>query len=182
MELLINAIGIINIIITAIIFLFKEKRNILTCFIIYDTCLIIEYMLSESLTETIVCVIALIKVVVYLIFEIKKIEPKLYVVIIFEILLIITAIFTWENWFSLLFLFSVMITTFATWQNNNTIIRVSYVVAGLLCIIDYAFTGLYTVILSESISICSALVGIFLYDIFKVQNRKQTQNEDLKQE
>lgn len=180
MEVLINAIGIVNLIITAITFLFKDKRKILICFFVYDICLIAQYIFSDRLTETIVCVIATIKVLVYLFFDVKKIEPKLYVVLIFELLLIVTGIMTWENWFSLLFMFAVMITTFASWQNNNTIMRLAYIVAGLLCVVNYIFTGLYTMILSECISIGSAVVGIFLYDIFKVQNREKGQKIESK--
>ena len=180
MEIIINIIGVINLIITGITFLFKEKRKILICFILYDICLIAQYIIGSRLTETIICIIAMVKASVYLFFDIKNTEPKLYVVLIFELLLIVTGILTWENWFSLLFMVAVMITTFASWQNNNTIMRIAYIVAGVLCIVNYIFTGLYTMILSECISIGSAVVGIFLYDVFKVQNRGESKKLDSK--
>ena len=175
MDLVINILGIFNLLITIITFIFKEKKQILLCFLAYDILLITQYALIGRLTELIVCIIAAIKVITYFIFAIKKISPKLFVVLIFEALILLTGILTWQNWSSLVYMIAAMITTYASWQNSETILRVGYIIACSLYIINYLVIGTYMLILSEAVYIGSAVVGIILYDILKVQNKKANQ-------
>lgn len=175
MKIAVLVLGIIETIICVVCFLFKKKQNFLICLETYNLLLLTQYIIQGYLTECIVIGVDIIKVLVFFLFDIKNKKPQIWVVIIFEIAMIAIGIFTFSNWFSIFLIVSSMISTFAAWQPNMFVLRISYIICSLLVITNYIFTGLYTTIIAESISLLSSLILIIKYYVInpKIKLKKE---------
>lgn len=98
-------------------------------------------------------------------YEKKDKKPNIFVCLTFFALIIGGFVFTFDNYFSLLVLLSSLISTFAIMQNSMLVLRISYIVCSLLLITNYAFTGLYTTIIAEGITLVSAIISLLRYHI-----------------
>lgn len=120
--------------------------------------------------------IDILKVAIFFVFDYKNKKPQLWIVVLFEIAMIgvLTLIFV---------ILSSMISTFAAWQPNMFILRLSYILCSVLLISNYVFTGLYTTILAEAITLVSSVVSIIKYHIVDPRREKieiaKLQTEDL---
>lgn len=175
MKIAILVLGIIETIICVICFFFKKKQNFLICLEVYNLLLLTQYIIQGYLTECIIVGVDIVKVLVFFLFDIKNKKPQIWVIIIFEIAMIAIGIFTFSNWFSIFLIVSSMISTFAAWQPNMFVLRLSYIICSLLVITNYVFTGLYTTIIAESISLLSSLISIIKYYVIdpKIKLKKE---------
>lgn len=187
MKIAVLVLGIIETIICVVCFFFKKKQNFLICLEVYNLLLLTQYIIQGYLTECIVIGVDIIKVLVFFLFDIKNKKPQIWVVIIFEIAMIAIGVFTFSNWFSIFLIVSSMISTFAAWQPNMFVLRISYIICSLLVITNYIFTGLYTTIIAESISLLSSLVSIIKFYVIdpkiklKKENAEQISNSDFQE-
>lgn len=188
MKIAVLVLGIIETIICVVCFFFKKKQNFLICLEVYNLLLLTQYIIQGYLTECIVIGVDIIKVLVFFLFDIKNKKPQIWVVIIFEIAMIAIGVLTFSNWFSIFLIVSSMISTFAAWQPNMFVLRISYIICSLLVITNYIFTGLYTTIIAESISLLSSLVSIIKFYVIdpkiklKKENAGQIPNSDFQNE
>ena len=106
MQILIQGLGIIVLIICVSAFFFKKKEYFLACILLYNIILAVQYVLLSYYTEFIICILAIIKDIVYFIYSKKHLKPSIFVLVIFISLFVLSSIFTWENWFSIFILFS----------------------------------------------------------------------------
>lgn len=182
MEKLIFALGIIEILICIACFFFKKKQHMLICLLIYNLILFLQYILQSYLTESLLIIIDIIRSVVFFIFAIKNLKPNLFVIILFEILAVGCCFATWQNWFSVFVLAASMISTYSYWQKNMLIIRILSIVASILLILNYVFTGLYTTIIAETITFMASFISIIVYrkELFNKTNNEQSENSEQK--
>lgn len=169
--------GIIQIIICSIAFFFKEKRHFLICNCTYNLILVLQYLIQGYFTELTLIFIDISRAILFYMFEVKNKKPNVYIIVVIEILYLIVGIITFENWFSIFVIISSMLGTFAQWQSNMFVLRVSYIICSVLLILNYIFTGLYATIIAESISLMSALISIIKYSIIdkKIDKSKSLQ-------
>lgn len=167
MDIFVQIIGLVLIIICAVSFFFKKKEQFLICLIIYNLLVFLQYVLQQQLTESIITIIGVIREITFFVYEKKDKKPKLLILVLFEIMFVLIGVVTYQNLYSLPVIFSSMLSTFAQWQSNMFVLRVVYSVCSILVIINYAFTGLYTSIIAEAISLISSISSIFKYHILK---------------
>lgn len=169
--------GIIQIIICSIAFFFKEKRHFLICNCTYNLILVLQYLIQGYFTELTLIFIDISRAILFYMFEVKNKKPNVYIIVVIEILYLIVGIITFENWFSIFVIISSMLGTFAQWQSNMFVLRVSYIICSVLLILNYIFTGLYATIIAEAISLMSALISIIKYSIIdkKIDKSKSLQ-------
>lgn len=172
MEWIVQGLGIIALIICIISFFFKKKEHFLVCILIYNAIVAVQYILQGYHTEWIICILAIVKDIVFFIYTKRNIKPNIFILLAFEILFVVASIITWENWFSIFILLSTMLGMYGSWQNNMLFLRLSYLVGSVLLIINYAFTGLYSTILAEVVTFVSGLVSIYVYHIKKNKNNQ----------
>lgn len=173
MNLMVQIIGIFVIIICAISFFFKKKKDFLLCLISYNILVCVQYILQNCVTELIVTIVSIFVSALFYFYDIKDKKPNIIIIIILELLYLTIGIFTFQNWYSIFVIISSMIGLFAQWQNNMLILRLSYVICSILLIVNYVLTGLYTTIIAEGISFISALISIFKFYVFKDNNKKE---------
>ena len=167
MNNIILILGIIFSIVSLATFLFKDKFIILTWFLIANVIILIQYLLTDCIVECLIVAASIIKTVVFMIYAKLQIKPNLYVVIIFEVLMLVCGIIVWSSWFSLLFLIASMISTYASWQDDLLLMKILYAISSVFYIINYICTGLYTNIIAEVGIMLSAIIGIIIYDVNK---------------
>lgn len=180
MDIAILIIGIFFSIISLSSFFFKNKFLILTCFLVTNILMLIQYILQNRILEIAIVGVAIAKTVVFMIYAKKQLKPNLIVIVVFEALMLVCGILTWSDWFSILFLLASMLNTYASWQDNMFIMRLLYIVSALLMITNYVCTGLYANILAKVGTIVSAICGIVIYDILKKKKLPVSTVDDTK--
>lgn len=163
--------GIIQIILCVIAFFFKQKKQFLICNITYNTILTIQYLVQGYFTELYIVLIDVIRTLIFFGFDIKNKKPNIYIIILFEIVYLSIGILTFENWFSIFAILCSLLSTFAQWQSNMLVLRISYIICSTLIIINFIFTGLYTTIIAEAIAMGSAIISILKYYVFNKNSK-----------
>lgn len=176
MTIFIQILGIIEIIICCIAFFFKKKWQFLICLLIYNAITFVQYILQGFYTETIITAICIVRIIVFYIYDIKNKKPNIWVCGIFFALMIGGSVITFENYFSLLALGASLIGTYAIIQDNMLVLRLAYIVCSILLIINFVFTGLYTNIIAEAISLVASVISVFKYHV--LTKREENQNID----
>lgn len=176
MDVIFIILGVLQIIVCSMIFIFKEKHKMILCLIFYNILLLFQYLFQNYITETIVILVDLIRCITFFIFAYKNLKPNKLVILLFEIATVTCCIVTWQNWFSIFIALASMITTFSYWQQNLTVIRILGLISSVLIITNYIFTGLYMAIIAEAIIFTSALISLVLYSKKNKKNKAKEQS------
>lgn len=145
----------------------KKKSTILTFYTIDNIALVIMYLLFKRFTTACICVIAVIRTIVYLIFAIKNIKPNVFVLLAFEVAFVITVIITWQDALDLLPMFASMTTCYASWQDKTSILRIGFIINPTLYIIYKIIIRAYISIIPEAILLITNLCALIYYNILK---------------
>ena len=99
------------------------------------------------------------------------------VLVIFQVALVVSTIFTWQNWLSLIPYAATAIKTWSTWQADmKWIRRTSLFAQG--CMIAYNLTaGMYTGALTEACNFTSTAVAMWRYDRPKKARESESEAE-----
>lgn len=165
MKIACDIIAYIALAFTVIGLLSKNKDRCMLFISIYNLLILLTYILMGLLSGSIMVVIASARSITFYIFSKKKIKPNIFVFLGFEIVSIVALALSWESLLSIILLVNLVLTTFTNWQNNMTILRLGMAISGVLLIVYDICVGAYTLIISESIFLLSALISIVKYDI-----------------
>lgn len=125
------------------------------------------YFFLDQVAGACLAVAAIIRTVVFYLYEVFKIKPNKYVFLIFEVSFIIIAGITWKSPIDSLILISIVMFTFTTWQDNMYVMRIGMVLDPIILIIYNSLIGAYVSIAGEMLCLIAAIVAIFYYDIYK---------------
>ena len=84
-ETIVFLIGIIQIGISIACYCFKKKWQMQFCVFSFNILILIQFILKKQYTEVALVMVDLVKIFIFLIFDIKKWKPNLAIVIFFEI-------------------------------------------------------------------------------------------------
>lgn len=122
--------GLIILILTVISVQFKTKEKIVMCFVFANVVAAVQYFLLSAFTGAVISVINAIRCIVFYYYKKKEMKPSLIILVIFELIAIISGIFTWQNIWSLIPIIVTVIYTYGLWQDNVTVIRITTGIAG----------------------------------------------------
>lgn len=128
----------------------------------------IAYIFLSAWTGFAMCVVALIRNIIFLLDEKKngkreKINKMdIIVLIILYIISIISAIFTYEGFFSLLSVFATMLYTFSVWQKKTNIYKLLGIPIGILWVLYNIYIFSIFGIILESILLMCSITGYLL--------------------
>lgn len=159
---------IIMYVLLALTYYAKDRRKVLILSFLSLVANGIAYIFLSAWTGFAMCVVALIRNIIFLLDEKKngkreKINKMdIIVLIILYIISIISAIFTYEGFFSLLSVFSTMLYTFSVWQKKTNIYKLLGIPIGILVVLYniYIFS-IFGIVLESIILICS-IIGYLL--------------------
>lgn len=152
---------IINYLLLAMTYYVKNRKKILIISFMSLLANTIAYILLNAWTGVAMCLVALIRNIIFLIGEhknkVNKITKKdIIILIILYIISIISAIFTFDGYLSLLSVFATMLYTYSVWQKNPKTYKLLGIPVGILWILYNLYVkSLFGTILESALLVCS---------------------------
>lgn len=105
----------------------------------------------------------------YIFMQSEKIKRKIYVfvLIIFESIIILNCIYTWNGMISLLPTIGSIIRTYCLWQSNMKLVRISGITTGILYGLYYLYYQSWFIVAGDIILLITSIISIYKYDIKK---------------
>lgn len=154
-----NMIGVIALILTLLSYQNNNKSKFLLWQILANLTLAIQYLLLNATSAVVAILIALTRNIVFFKFENKNKEIPLYILILFEIAVLIFGVFTFDGIISLFPVIITMLFSYAAWQKKITDTYLICVLVMILYIIYNFYVGAYVSIISNILELSSAVIG-----------------------
>lgn len=96
-----------------------------------------------------------------------KIKRKIYVFILvmFESIIVLNCIYTWNGIISLLPTIGSIIRTYCLWQSNMKLVRISGITTGILYGLYYSYYQSWFIVAGDIILLFTSIISIYKYDI-----------------
>lgn len=149
----------------------KEKYKIMLWFTLSNLSLLITYFLLGRTLGAILVFGATIRTVVYFAYARKNIRPSFIIMAFFETYFITLSFITMKDYADLFMLLNLCLLTYATWQNNIKIMRIGYVLSGILLITYDLLVGAHVNIITDLIVLFTTIYAIYKYNfVNKIDN------------
>lgn len=152
----------------------KDRNKVLILSFISVIANGLAYVFLNAWTGVAMCVVALIRNTIFLVDEKKNgksetiTKKDIVILIILYSISIISAVFTYDGFLSLLSVFATMLYTFSVWQKKTNIYKLLGIPIGILWILyNIYIISIFGIILETALLICS-ITGYLL----EVRNRK----------
>lgn len=126
----------------------------------------------NALTGAIVSIINLIRTLLFVYKDKFNKNIYLLMLIIFESVIVINCIYTWEGYISLFPTIGSMIRTYCLWQTNMKLVRISGISTGILYGLYYVLHGSWFMVLGDVVLLVISLISIYKNDINKERSLK----------
>ena len=105
----------------------------------------------------------------YIFMQSEKIKRKIYVfvLIMFESIIVLNCIYTWNGIISLLPTIGSIIRTYCLWQSNMKLVRISGITTGILYGLYYSYYQSWFIVAGDIILLITSIISIYKYDIKK---------------
>lgn len=158
---------ILTVIISVIAILQKQKWKMLLFYGINNVFSVIMYFSFNRIATAIISIVATIRTFLFMFYSLKKLKPNIIWLIVFEIGYVVTTILTWQDALDLLPLVALLAAGYGSWQENPTILRVSYIISNSSYIIYKAIIGAYISMGFEIITVLSSVFSFIYYCLLK---------------
>lgn len=170
---------IITYILLGITYYAKDRKKVLTISFLSLIANGIAYILLNAWTGLAMCILALIRNIIFLIDEKKNGKREknnktdIIILVILYIILIILTIPTYEGFLSLLSVIATALYTFSVWQKKNNIYKLLGIPIGILWILyNIYIMSIFGIILETILLICS-ITGYLL----EIKNMPKTNSK-----
>lgn len=169
-DLIIQLLGVIAYIILAFSYFKKKKKDILFIQIFSTIAFAIHYYLLGGITATVCNLISLLIIIIIYFFEKKNSENKKILVLSTIPLLVLSALFTYENIFSILPIIASSIVLISFIISDENKIRIAGIISALCWIIYAIIYKSYAGIVFELFSAVSTSIAFLKNFNFKKKN------------
>lgn len=142
----------------------KDRKGVLVITFLSLIANGIAYILLNAWTGLAMCIVAIIRNIVFLIDEKKNGKREtinktdVEILIILYVISIVSAIFTYDGFLSLLPVFGTMLYTFSVWQKKTTIYKLMGIPISILWVIyNIYIMSIFGIILEALLLICSTI-------------------------
>ncbi len=179
MDIVAQVIGFLGIFANIIMWQQKTKRGLILCKLLSDFLWLAHFAFLGAISGAAICVVAVIRELVFMNRERRKWANHIIWPIIFISLGIGSALLTWEGPRSFLPAIAAAASVLAFWTKKPSVSRIISFPAAACMIIYDILSGSISGVVSESICIISAIIGIFRLDV-KKKDKKDVQelNQD----
>lgn len=127
--------------------------------------------LIEAFTGAFLSLINFIRTFIFM--QSEKITKKLYVLvlIVFEGIIVINCVFTWNGIISILPTIGSMIRTYCLWQTNMKLVRISGMTTGILYGLYYSYYQSWFIVMGDIILLFTSMMSIYQNDIKKKKEK-----------
>lgn len=169
-----QAFTIITYVLLGLTYYAKDRNKVLILSFISIIANGLAYIFLNAWTGVAMCVVALIRNTIFLVDEKKNgksetiTKKDIVILIILYLISIISAVFTYDGFLSLLSVFATMLYTFSVWQKKTNIYKLLGIPIGILWILyNIYIISIFGIILETALLICS-ITGYLL----EVRNKK----------
>lgn len=145
----------------------KQKWKMMLIYTINNVLNAIMYLAFDRVASMVICFVATFRTAIFMIYALKKIKPNYLWLLVFEIGFIVSTILTWQDAYDLLPLFALIIVGYGSWQDNQLILRSSYVINKILYLIYKAIIGAYIAMAVEIVTLVFTIIGLVYYCFLK---------------
>ena len=168
----------------------KEKWKILFYYTMVNIVFVAMYFSFGRTVAALICLVSVLRTLLYMIFAIKKIKPNFWIFLVFEIAYILIAIFTWQDAYDTLPLIAILAGNFASWQDNHLVFRIGYIINESCYVAYNLIISAYIAMGVEILNLICTITCLIYYCILKKEKpifdvifgRKQKTNQDGLQE
>ena len=176
MFILVQILGAITLVLSVTTIQQRKKENLLILQIIAMIFFIFQYLLTYRITGAVVFAIGISRGVVFYWYKKQNKKPSVPILILFQGVVVISTIMSWQNIYSIIPLIVTTINTWGTWQDNMKYTRKTSLVAGAgWCIYNLA-AQMYTGFMTEFVGMISTIIAIWRLDIR--EQPEQVEKED----
>ncbi|MBR3281489.1 MAG: YgjV family protein [Clostridia bacterium] len=155
----------------------KKKLTVLLAFIFANIMYALQYVFLYAWPGMIICIIAIIRSIVYYQFE-KNNKPKsLFVLILFLLIGIISGGLSYQDIFSTIPLLSTLAFTWALWQSDLRKFRVVALIEPIAFFFYDLHVGAYVGMIVTALEFVGALIAIIRLDIIKKETSGGNDNK-----
>lgn len=166
MNIVVQLVGILGIAANVIIYQQKKGKSLLTFKLISDLLWFLHYVLLGAYSGAAIAVIGVFRESVFINQDKKWAKGRQWL-ILFMICSVVSSVFTWKNWFSLLPAIGSVISVISFWRNDPKLARF-LALAISACMMTYDIVcGSYMGIANEIFTISSVIFGILRCDCIK---------------
>lgn len=158
---------ILSVIVSVIAILQKQKWKMLLFYGINNVFSVIMYFSFNRIATAIISIVATIRTFLFMFYSLKKLKPNIIWLIVFEIGYVVTTILTWQDALDLLPLVALLAAGYGSWQENPTILRVSYIISNSSYVIYSAVIGAYISMAFKIITFLSSVFSFIYYCLLK---------------
>lgn len=160
---LVQGLGVGVIALTMLSFLQKVKWKMMVCLVATNALMIAIYILCGSLLGGLLVTGALIRTIVYFLYNKSNKRPEPIIMILFEVYYIVVSIIFWESLYDFLMLINLVLVTYTSWQKDVRTLRMGYFLSSALLIPYDILLGAYTTAVSEVIMLISMVYSLVKY-------------------
>ena len=130
----------------------------------------------NAFTGAVLSIINFIRTFIFI--QSDKINKKIYllILIIFESIIVVNCIYTWNGLISILPTIGSIIRTYCLWQTNMKLVRISGVTTGILYGLYYSYYHSWFIVMGDIILLLTSIINIYKNDI---KNGKEEKNENI---
>ena len=158
-------VGIFGIISAILIYQQKTRKGLMITKLISDVFWVFHYLILGAYSGVAVCILAVLRELIFINKGRRKWANHIIWPILFVLAAIGTTIFTWEGPISILAGVASALSVVSFWIGSPKLTRIFIFPIATLMIIYDVFSGSYTGIINESITLVSAFIGIIRLDI-----------------
>ena len=156
--------GVLTLILFVVSLQQRKKENFLLLQTFGTLLFIIQYILTGKITGAIIFIIVAIRGLVFYYYKRKNLKPSLKILVGFQIILLISTYFSWQNLLSIIPYTATAVKTWGTWQDDMKWTRRASMFCQSFMIIYNLSASMYTGALTEIFALTSTLVAIWRYD------------------
>ena len=166
-----QTVGIVGMILVFLSFQINSKKNILFFQILSSLVFGVHFFMLNAFTGVAMNAVSIFRNSIFYQSEKHAWARHKAWIAVFILLYTGMGLLTWDNWFSILLMISMVTTTFAFWETNPTRIRLLYF-PGSPCWLVYNITnGSVAGIITESFSIISLIIAFIRFDILHQEEK-----------
>ncbi len=119
----------------------------------------------NAFTGAILSIINFIRTFIFL--QSEKISKRIYmlILIIFESIIVVNCIYTWNGLISLLPTIGSIIRTYCLWQSNMKLVRISGITTGIFYGLYYSYYQSWFIVMGDILLLIVSAINIYKYDV-----------------
>lgn len=121
----------------------------------------------NAFTGAVLSIINFIRTSIFL--QSEKISKRIYmlILIIFESIIVVNCIYTWNGLISLLPTIGSIIRTYCLWQSNMKLVRISGITTGIFYGLYYSYYQSWFIVIGDILLLFVSAINIYKYDVKK---------------